>query len=152
MSGRAARSIAPRLAGLLLVADGVMGLLAAATFGFLTLFPPVAAVEGSPAVEQSWASQALLALLVAIVGLWSGQRALRGIHRGRFAGVAVLVVVGGVLTWSVATTGAGLPEADAAWLGVAAVHGLAALILAGWRLAAPDGTLPAGTPAPSGRG
>lgn len=108
------RVIWPRLAGVVLLLDGVLGLLGALLFFFITMFPPVAAIEGRPSVEQSWLGQGLFSLALAIAGLWSGQRAIRAIRRGRLVGVAVAGAV-------VATVLAGFATADSFTAGDAAI-------------------------------
>lgn len=133
-----------RLAGIVLIADGLLALAVGALLLLMsTLFPPVAAIEGRPPVEQSWLVEALVAVVLGVAGLWGGQRALRGIRRGRFAGAAVAAFVAAVLGWSLATAESPTIEAVLVVGGLTLGHAVVALVLLAWRPDVPDGRLPA---------
>jgi hypothetical protein len=125
------RVLWPRVAGVALLVDGALGLVAAFGFVALTMFPPVAAIEGRPPVEQAWLVEAAIALSFAIAALWSGQRAVRAIRRGRLVGVAVAGAL--VVTISVAFMTTTFTIGDAAMsLGILGVHLVAGVALLAW--------------------
>lgn len=139
---RRARSAWARLAGVVLIFDGVLAFAAAGMFLFITLLPPIAAIEGRPPVVQSWLGQALLSVLLGVSGVWAGQRAIRGIHEGRLVGVAVAAAIAGLIGWYVVMDGGSL-ESILIWGGIAVAHAAVALILLAWKLPPVDRTLPA---------
>ena len=143
---RRPKVIWPRLAGVLVLFDGVIAVLAAGALTLMsTIFRPVAAIEGRPPVEQSWLLEALVAAIVAIAGVWAGQRAIRGIHPGRRIGAAVSGFIAVYLGWFLVTGDAGGLEATVAWAGIVAAHVAAAVALLLWRTPAADLGLPAAT-------
>ena len=127
------RMIAPRLAGVVVLVDGLLALAGAGLFLLLSVFPPVAAIEGAPPSEQSWILQALVSLAVAVAALWAGQRAIRGIRRGRFLGAGVAGLVGLLIGWVLVTGDAGLTAGTVAWAIVVLVELAAAAVLVSWR-------------------
>jgi hypothetical protein len=128
------------------VLDGVLALLVAGLLLLMsTVFPPVGAIQGQPPVEQSWLLEAFLAALLAIAGVWAGQRAIRGIHRGRLVGAAAAGFIALYLGWFLLTGDAGSFETTALLTGITALQAVAALVLLTWRLPAEDRTLPAAT-------
>lgn len=92
-------ALASRLAGVLLLLDGAGALAMGALALVLSLFPPVAAIEGRPSPDQSQWGPALGFLALGVVALWAGQRALRGIDPGRHVGAGVALVVAAFLGW-----------------------------------------------------
>jgi hypothetical protein len=138
------RVIWPRLAGVVVLLDGVIAGLAAGAFLLVsTIFRPVGAIQGQAPVEQSWLLEALVAAVLAIAGVWGGQRAIRGIHAGRLVGAAVAGFLALYLGWFVVTGGAGSLEATAGWTVIVAIHAAVALVLLTWRLPPEDRILPA---------
>ena len=117
-----------RLAGLILVLDGVL----VALLGLvgLVVFRPIAAIEGRPPVDQTPYPLLIVAILLGLAYVWAGQRAIRGIRRGRGAGIllaALLVIAFGALAAAGRTVG------EIAFpIGVAVVNGLVAISLARW--------------------
>ncbi len=143
-SSRRSRVVWPRLAGLVVLLDGFLSVLAAGAFLLVsTIFRPIAAVQGREPVEQSWLLEALVAAGLAIVGVWAGQRAIRGIRNGRLAGAAVAGVIAVYVGWYLVTGDAGSTEATVAWAGIVAIHAVAALVLVAWPAPGEDRTLPA---------
>ncbi|HET9851726.1 MAG TPA: hypothetical protein VFP56_04380 [Candidatus Limnocylindrales bacterium] len=142
-AAKGSRSVAPRLAGAVVFMDGLVCFLAAGALVLLSsIFRPIGAIEGREPVEQSWFLEALIAAVLAIGAMWSGQRAIRGIRRGRLVAASVAglgaVLVGWLLF--IARDELTVPLA-AAWLAILAVHVVAAVVLFIWA-PPPDGTLP----------
>jgi hypothetical protein len=96
MSSRS-RSGWAKLAGALLLLDGLAVLLIGLVF--LVVFRPVAAIEGRPSPDQTPYLVLVPAALLAIGFFWSGQRAIRGIRRGRIVGVVLAAVLGLLFAW-----------------------------------------------------
>lgn len=81
-----------RLAGILLVFDGIAALLVGLVS--LALFRPVAAIEGQPSPDQTLYILLVPAILFALACFWAGQRAIRGIRGGRIVGVLLAGAMG----------------------------------------------------------
>lgn len=135
------RVLWPRLAGVVLILDGILCILAAGLFFLLSTF--VGAVQGRPAVEEPWLLGSLVALVLAIAGIWAGQRAVRAIRRGRLVGVGVAGILALYVGWYVVTGDPGSVESTIAWAAIAAVQAAAALVLVAWPGEQQDRTLPA---------
>jgi hypothetical protein len=138
-----ARTIWPRLAGAVVLFDGVIAILAAGAFFLVsTIFRPIGAIQGRAPVEQSWLLEALVAALLGIAGVWAGQRALRGIHAGRVVGATVAGFIALYLGWFLITSNGGPLEVTAGGTAIVAVHAAASLVLLAWRQPPRDRTLP----------
>jgi hypothetical protein len=118
-----------RLAGLLLIVDGafvvLLGLVAFA------VFRPVAAIEGRESPDQAPYPLLVLALLLAVAFLWAGQRAIRGIRRGRIVGMLLALVLG--LLFASPLLSSGMSPSEVAFaIGVVAVQAVIVVVLARW--------------------
>ena len=127
------------LAGLVLLIDGFAALLLSGTLFLLSLFPPAAAVEGRPSVDQSMYGPAVGLLAFAIACLWVGQRAIRGNRNGRIVGVVLAGLVVALLA-SLPLTNPGLDLPELAILMVlAAAQVLVIVALLRWPMSASQG-------------
>lgn len=123
-----------RLAGALLILDGLMvGLIGLVVFA---VFRPVAAIEGRESPDQAFYPVLLVALLLALACFWAGQRALRGIRRGRIVGMLLALVPGILFGSLLVTSQMSAPEIAFAF-GVVAVQAVIIVALARWPSSAP---------------
>lgn len=120
------------LAGLVLVIDGLAALLLSGALFLLSLFPPVAAVEGRPPVDQSMYGPAFGLLAFAIASFWAAQRAIRGNRNGRLVGVVLAGLVVALLASLPLTSPAMDPPEVAFLIAIGAVHVLVIVGLLRW--------------------
>lgn len=125
------RSRAPwlRLAGALLLLDGAAALLLSGFAFLISMFPPVAAIEGRASPDQSQWGLAVGSLALAVAAFRAGWRAIRGRPSGLPLGAGAALVVAVFFGWWML-----LPEVSVAArvvLGLlVALHLMAAWVLA----------------------
>jgi hypothetical protein len=131
--------VAQRAAGLVLILDGCLVALLGITA--LVVFQPIAAIEGRPPIDQTPYPLLIVPLLLGLAYAWAGQRAVRGIRRGRGVGIvlaAILAAVFGALAAGSVGSGGGLTELSVT-AAIAVVQVLVILAIARW----PDAADPA---------
>jgi hypothetical protein len=141
----------PVLAGVVLIVVAIAALLLGGVFLFVSIFPPVAAIEGRASPDQSQYGPALACLVVAVAGFWAGARALRRVRSGRLVGVAVMAVSIAFLAWWLVGIPDLTPAAAAVLIGLAVIHVLVALVLLAWPPDLNVMDLPAAEPHSAGR-
>ena len=137
------RSAGPVLAGLLLLIDGIGALLLSGVLVFMSVFSPVAAIEGRDSFSQSQIVPALGVLAFAIACFWAARRAVRGVRALRIVGVALAGAILYLLA-SIALTASAMEVWEVALFGAVLIAQLVIIVaLVRWP---PEGSPP---PAPT---
>lgn len=141
------RSAWPILAGMLLLLNGIGAFLLSLTLLYMSLIPPVAAIQGQAPVEQTQLGPALGLLAFAVGCGWAARRAFRRRRSMRLVGI-VLATALVLFLASLPFTSSSMDSAEVAFLVVLiAIQALIILALVRWP-AEPD--RPAMTIAASG--
>ena len=129
------------VAGVVLILDGIVALLFAGMFTWLSLVPPVAAIEGRAPATQTQLGPAIAFLVVGVAACWAGYRAVRGSRSGRLVGIAVAAVgVGFFVWWLVASPPKGI-AGFAVLFGLLVTEAVVAVTLVRWPSASSSVTL-----------
>lgn len=124
--------MAQRLAGVVLILDGCLVALLGITA--ILVFQPIAAIEGRPSVDQTPYALMIVPILLGLAYGWAGQRAVRGIRRGRAVG-AVLALLLAVAFGALLLASRSSPAELAVAGGFAALQVLVIVAIARWPIA-----------------
>jgi hypothetical protein len=97
----------------------------------IAVLQPVGAIEGRPAVDETPYVLMVVPIALGLAYVWAGQRALRGIRRGRAVGI-VLALLLAVAFGALVLDSRSSPGELAFALGLAALQVLVVLVLARW--------------------
>jgi hypothetical protein len=126
------RSAWPILAGVLLLLNGIGAFLLSLTLLYMSLMPPVAAIQGQAPVEQTQLGPALALLAFAVACVWAARRAFGRKRSMRLVGI-VLATALVLLLASLPFTSSSMDSAEVAFpVVLVAIQALIILALVRW--------------------